>query len=371
MKMRECFKIFLSVLFFVILGTRAMYCQIQRQVNYSTITQKFYAIPSYIDEDSLGFLDWIYLEHDDDLERCTEQVINEKNELTVTNYYPQKPRWENDYQYKMGKSVTSKDGTVLYDHNGNEYYRLDYYNSLFILSQDDIESYGIYNDLFATDKEKYIESRQMEGYQVREQDGFIIATSEDLEIVINFDELIFELRFLGEEDNEFFAESGNKLEFSDRTNYTKTENNYVVPVKNTRVSYSTLPSGIPYEITEVESYLFYQVISENNTIAKMGNESIFTDCAQSSVTGIETIQQPTTDINIYPNPANEQITISLPNSMESIDIKVYNVLGLAILSQHHTQGSQIELDIHSLPAGIYVVRCIQKDNVISRRFVKL
>jgi len=361
MKMRDFFKVFLSVLFFASMGTKGVYCQVQRQVNSSTITKTTCALPSYIDEDSIGSLDWIYLERDD-LERCTEQVINEENELTITNYYPQQPRWERDYEYQMGKSVSSKDGIVLYDHDGNEYSRLDDYNPGYILSQYEIEGYGIYNDLFDFDKEELIAMLQMAGYQVSEQDGFIIATYEDVEIAINLDELIVELRFFGEDDNDFFAEAGNKLQSSDRTDYVRT-NNYVVPVKNTRVWYNTLPSEIPYEITEVESYLFYQVISENNTIVKTGNESIFNDCVKNSVTGIETTPQ-NTEIKIYPNPAATQLCVER-FLQETADYAIYNIMGQTIL-QGKLSDDFSTINIEPLAKGMYYLKIAGK----TMKFVK-
>jgi hypothetical protein len=156
----------------------------------------------------------------------------------------------------------------------------------------------------------------------------------------------------------------------DRTNYTRNSDGYIIPVKNTRIHYSTLPSQIPYEITETQTYLFYQVINENNTITKMGDENIFEDCVKNSVVGISAIQQQRTDIGIYPNPSNERILVNLPSyASENADIKIFNTLGVVVFQQY-TNGEEIDIDIHSLPAGIYVVRCIKNEKIISTRFVK-
>jgi len=356
MEKSSFFKVFLSVLFLITIGTKGAYSQTQRQVNYSTITKTVCAIPSYIDEDSLSALDWIYMEKDD-LEKCTEQIINEERELTIITYYPQQPRWENDYQYMMGKSVSSKDGTVLYDHDGNEYYRLDNYDPDYILSQYQIDDYGIYNSLFDMDKEELIGQLQMYGFQVSEENGFIIAAFEDMEIAINLDELIIEYRSFGEEDNEFFAEEGNKLEMSDRSDY-KRINNYVVPIKNTRVHYSTLPSGIPYEITEEETYLFYQVINKNNTVVKTGNESIFNSCVKNSVNRIEIVQQ-NTDIKIYPNPTTGQLRITNYELRENTIVEIFDIYGKNVtpLTSH---SSPLILDISHLANGMYFLKIDNK-----------
>jgi hypothetical protein len=361
-------KVVLCLLFLATIGGKEAYCQIQRQVNSSTITKTTCAVPSYIDEDSISALDIIAMEYDD-LEKCTEQVINAENELTVIDYYPQQPRWENDYQYMIGKSVTSKDGTVLYDHEGNEYYRLDSYNPDFILSQYEIEDYGVFNGLFDIGKEELIELLQMSGFEVSEQDGFIIASFENIEIAINLDELIVETRFFGEEDNEFFAEEGNKLEMSDRRNYIKV-NNYIVPVKNIRVHYSTLPSGIPYEITEEESYLFYQVINKNNSIVKTGNESIFNNCVTNSVTGIETIQQQTTELKIYPNPTNGTLHVTSYALHENTVIELFDIYGKNLLSIPSILYHETTIDIIHLAYGMYFMKITTNENTIIKKIVK-
>ena len=361
--------VLLAVLFLTAIGTSKVYCQVQRQVNSSMLTQTICAIPEYVDESELSPLDWVYMERDD-LYRCSEHIIK-GDTLTITHYYPQKPRWENDYEYQMGKSVTSIWGTALYYHNGKEYHRIESYNPDFIVHPAEIEYYGIYNQSFDIDKEELIELLQAVGYQVFEQEGFIIAAWEDFELSINLDELIEEMRFFGDEDNDFFAEEGNKLEYLTRNEYARV-NGYVIPVKRIDIRYSELPSGIPYEITKIELYSFYQVIKNgNNTIAEMGDRNIFEDCRNSvdDSTHIKEIQQ--ADIKIYPNPAKEQITIDLPfDGDENVDVKIFNMLGVNVLSQHYNKGGQINMDIHSLPAGVYVVRCVKDSKVISKRFVK-
>ena len=85
----------------------------------------------------------------------------------------------------------------------------------------------------------------------------------------------------------------------------------------------------------------------------------------------EEIQKRQTNITIYPNPANEQITVSLPFYMDkNVDIAIYNTLGVAVLSQHHAKGGEINIDIQSLQAGAYVIRCTKENKVVSKFFVK-
>ena len=370
MKKNNFLRIAVIALFLIAIGTNNVFCQIQRQVNESTLTKTTYAIPDYVDESELSDLDWGYLlRDDDDLEECMEYIIK-GDTLTIVHYDPKLPRWERDYQYEMGKSVTSIWGTALYYHDGTEYSRLEDYDPDYILSAEVIETYGIYNQMFEMDEEVLISLLQMQGFQVSKEGDFIVASFGGfVEMAINLVGLIDEMRFFGDEDNPFFAEVGNKLTSVTRTEYTRV-NGYIVPIKEIRIHYSTLPSGIPYEITDTTSYLFYQVIKNGNTLVKTGNETLFEDCRNSvaDLTGIKEMQQ--TALKIYPNPAKEQITVSMPfNGNENVDIKIFNMLGVNVLSQQ-AAGEQINVDVRSLPAGVYIVRCGKSDKVTTMRFVK-
>ena len=373
--MRKCsfFSMLFVVLFFAVAGTQKAYCQVQKQINQSTLTRTTYAIPSFINESELSALDWVYLEIDEDLEECKEYIIK-GDTLTIVRYDPKLPRWERDYQYELGKSVTSVWGTALYYHDGTEYFRLEEYSPEFILSPEEIENYRDYTAMFDMDKATLISIYQTQGFQVREQDGFVIVAYEGMfELSINLDELIHEMRFFSEENNPFFGEENNTLEDLTRTEFTRTANGYVVPVKEIRIRYSELPSGIPYEITDTISYLFYQIIKNGTTLAKTGNESMFEDCRNSvadPTTQVKEIQQ-YTNIKIYPNPAKEQITVDFSANGEGImDVKIFNMLGVNVLSQQYNKGGQININVASLPAGVYVVRCVQNDKVTSTRLIK-
>jgi len=166
-----------------------------------------------------------------------------------------------------------------------------------------------------------------------------------------------------------------------RINYANTIDGVIIPIEETMIKYDILPSGIPYQITEVKSYLYYQVIHNDAEIAIWGEDfPYYSDylhkSVQSSQKGgdieqFEEIQKRQTELKVFPNPAQEQITVSLPFYMDkNADITLYNTLGVAVLSYHHVKGGEINIDIQSLPAGVYVVRCVRDYKVISTRFVK-
>ncbi|MCD4725538.1 MAG: PKD domain-containing protein [Bacteroidales bacterium] len=80
--------------------------------------------------------------------------------------------------------------------------------------------------------------------------------------------------------------------------------------------------------------------------------------------------------NIYPNPANTQINISLSmESAEQIDISVFNQVGQMVILHSENLGSgpnKIELNISNLPEGIYNMR-LQAPNSkpLMKTFIKV
>lgn len=73
--------------------------------------------------------------------------------------------------------------------------------------------------------------------------------------------------------------------------------------------------------------------------------------------GINTIQG-FEQVNIYPNPATQSITIE--NIASDINIAVYNTTGQCVL-QTTTSGNKIVIDVSNLSNGIYIVRLTGKD----------
>jgi hypothetical protein len=279
--------------------------------------------------------------------------------------------------YVQGRSTTALpphiDENALTDEDREELlYEEDEYEDC---DENDDYDFWEWGNVFDLDKTTIIAILEFEGWQVTNNQGNILeATLQEDEddgvmiLKLDLDNLIFEqqILFIGD-DNPFFNEAGNYLWGIMRVNFIRTSEGYVVPEKYTEIEYDVLSSGVPYQLTWVENFLYYEVKSAGNTIAKTGNEKLFNDCM--GLTGMAQMQGKT-EMNIYPNPAKEQITLSFSSFMEeNMNIEIFNALGAKVL-QRYVQGGQIDMDIHSLPAGVYMLRCTNKDKVITKRFVK-
>ena len=67
------------------------------------------------------------------------------------------------------------------------------------------------------------------------------------------------------------------------------------------------------------------------------------------------------ELLIYPNPAQTEITIQSPNKIQSIEIS--NGLGQVVLT-NSTNTKKVDLSIHNLSKGIYFVKILLEDNTI-------
>jgi photosystem II stability/assembly factor-like uncharacterized protein len=82
-------------------------------------------------------------------------------------------------------------------------------------------------------------------------------------------------------------------------------------------------------------------------------------------------KQQTNNLKIYPNPATEKITIKPSGTESNRDgtVSVYGITGKELL-QKNVQGSSIEINIGSLPQGIYFIRFKDKGKTESGKFIK-
>jgi hypothetical protein len=339
-------------------------------VEYRIRTETFCSLPSCFDIETLTDFDRFRFIPQKEWE-STVNVI-ERNVLTITTYYPKKPRYDRDYQYETGKSVTSKGGTIRYTHEGEEISRIETYENsdIFNISSEVIPSYGLYNNLFDLGPEtvKYLFSQF--DFHVYEEGEFMVGASEGMEVAINFKDLIFEMRYFTEK----------QLEKLMRIECIRTDKDKVVPLSETNISYDVLPSNndIRYQITQVKTYLFYQITDDKNEVlVSVGEDK---DDKEMNPEGTqkniqldqyEEINKREMNLKVYPNPAGEQITITFPFYMnDNVQIDLLNSMGVVLLSQQHSSGDRIDMDIRLLPAGVYVVRCIRNQKTITTRFVK-
>jgi hypothetical protein len=106
------------------------------------------------------------------------------------------------------------------------------------------------------------------------------------------------------------------------------------------------------------SHTFYAVAQNVGAQSGAGTVSI---AANFSVkyypdvnTGINDVSAAT--FLMYPNPAQDRINIVLPNASASQQIEITDMMGRSLLSTI-SSSDEVQINVSSLPAGIYLVRC--------------
>lgn len=82
--------------------------------------------------------------------------------------------------------------------------------------------------------------------------------------------------------------------------------------------------------------------------------------------GQSAASDPIAGLNIYPNPATQDVLYVQTTSQEEKQVAIYDVLGSRVLAVRLTGR---RMDISSLSPGIYVVRIRQGENSASRKLV--
>lgn len=90
------------------------------------------------------------------------------------------------------------------------------------------------------------------------------------------------------------------------------------------------------------------IISKNST-ATLGNASFELDQI----------------ISLYPNPANDHITIQLPANIQLEKVEIYNTLGQLVTTENQT-----EFNVNRLSNGLHFVKITTSEGVIHKNFIK-
>jgi len=98
-----------------------------------------------------------------------------------------------------------------------------------------------------------------------------------------------------------------------------------------------------------------------------------TDTVFSTITVIQSISINENDlsnlINIYPNPANNNINISFDKlSSDNVNIKIFNSIGEVVKTQSANGKKSLKINTQSYSSGFYILQLNIGDSVLSKRF---
>jgi len=107
-----------------------------------------------------------------------------------------------------------------------------------------------------------------------------------------------------------------------------------------------------FEIGEMERKLVYY---------KKGNIEWGTPL---TITSVESASQNTYDINIYPNPAEDILTIDLEFTGENTTYEIFDCIGKSVLLQGEIRSNSNTINISQLPSGLYLISIVGDAGII-------
>ncbi len=108
-------------------------------------------------------------------------------------------------------------------------------------------------------------------------------------------------------------------------------------------------------------------------ISTSGQTDTVTYILTKTPTGISVIDPKDARVNIYPNPATNNITVFADRSLKPQSIAIFNVIGRQLSTQNISPNASTTLvDISTLPSGIYMLRIADETGkvITSRKFTR-
>lgn len=103
------------------------------------------------------------------------------------------------------------------------------------------------------------------------------------------------------------------------------------------------------------------------------NFDLYGDSEANTLISVPGVAEDAFDVNIFPNPSTQYITIELNSNEKGLSyIKLFDLSGKEQLSQKiQPNTTTIYLDLNPLPSGIYVVHfCLENGAAVSRKIIK-
>ena len=138
-----------------------------------------------------------------------------------------------------------------------------------------------------------------------------------------------------------------------------------------RVFFGRQLSLIDLKTSSIDPSKFYRYAVE--TLYSNGiSEVTFSNSVAGNVLGISDVQQLSSEISVYPVPANDKINIKFgPNIQVSKPIKVFDILGkeVLMLKSSNIKNGSISQSVNSLQKGIYLIRIDVDGVIINKKFI--
>ena len=112
---------------------------------------------------------------------------------------------------------------------------------------------------------------------------------------------------------------------------------------------------------------FYAAVNATNSNGSTSGDQVITTSTTANVLGISEAKR--LNFEMFPNPAQNYVTIQLPSGSERATVHFYDYVGRLALPKKITS-SKDKINVDVLNSGIYILKVISEDKIGSQKFIK-
>ncbi len=127
--------------------------------------------------------------------------------------------------------------------------------------------------------------------------------------------------------------------------------------------YSLLATDVNIRLRESKQYRQQNIDNTNHT-----NPKYIFDAG--TLAGITMLTPTQNDLQLYPNPANEQLYVRYETTTKNAVVEIYDVTGQLVKQEKMNFSSTQQIDISNLSPGLYVLKITDGKKVNAQRFIK-
>lgn len=105
-------------------------------------------------------------------------------------------------------------------------------------------------------------------------------------------------------------------------------------------------------------------------VDKINKQAYMIDNSSVFPTSIKPIWATNNKLDLFPNPANSQITLQASTELKNAEIIILNALGEMVLTQSTSNAINLTLDVGALSSGIYFVQVLSNNKLFTQKFIK-
>ncbi len=122
-------------------------------------------------------------------------------------------------------------------------------------------------------------------------------------------------------------------------------------------------------IQDVAAGSYDYTVSANDYVPFSDNfEVIDENIIVEVVLDLQTLEQLSNNISIYPNPVQDKLNII---SEKSCFVEISNINGKILIIKHLTKKNNNTINTHKLEKGVYIIKIFQKRNIFTKKIIKI